>query len=287
MFAGFNLPIDRKSFDYLIRKDELSFEEYQDIGEKQIDLHKTKCKDNLKNYILNGVSDGTKIESDWFPQINANIFISHSHKDKDLVMALAGWLSKVFNITCFIDSCVWGYVDDLLEMINSEFSNKRNDENGGLLYSHEKCNIASSHVNVMLCMALQKTVDKTEAVFVVNTKNSIDKYEDVYDTATFSPWIYSEIVCTQIVRNKELSKYRPKEIIKYFTESYTEVNSAYQSAYKVSLDHLVSIDTMNLEHWQVKWGNIVDKNTRFALDELYKIVCPNKMGGLINLQESR
>lgn len=281
MFAGFNLTLDRYNFENMISTEIYSFEQFKAIGRTYISQRKSKCEENLKNYVLNGVTDGTKLADDWFPQIDADIFISHSHKDEDLALALAGWLYNKFELKCFIDSCVWGYIDDLLEMINKEYSERRPDKEGGYVYNHKKCNIAASHVNMMLCMALQKMIDKTEAVFVVNTENSIMKYGDVYETATFSPWIYSEIVCTQIVRNKELSKYRSQKIIKYAMDSTTEINSMYQSAYNISLDHLKDIKTTDLINWEQRWRTVNNKSDRYGLDELYKITYPDKVKKMI------
>lgn len=209
MFAGFNLKLGMDDFKQMIGNNQTMFNMYKELGEKHLKGKKAKYEEDIENYILKGtVADGTKLEDDWFPKINADIFISHSHRDKELVFALAGWLHKEFGVDCFIDSCVWGYIDKLLEKINDKFSDKKPKPDGGALYNHEKCNTASKHVNIMLCMALQKMIDKVEAVFVVNTPNSISGYEEVYKDSTFSPWIYSEIVCTQIVRNKDLLEYR-------------------------------------------------------------------------------
>ena len=61
------------------------------------------------------------MQANWFPQIKADIFISHSHKDEDLALALAGWLKVSFGLTAFIDSCVWGYANDLLKMIDYKY----------------------------------------------------------------------------------------------------------------------------------------------------------------------
>lgn len=286
MFAGFNLTIDIESFNNMIMSDGNSFASYKILGEEILKDQKAKCTDKLEEYVKNGIVDGTKLESDWFPEIKADIFISHSHDDKDLTSALAGWLYKKFGIKCFIDSHVWGYVDNLLEMINQEYSEKRPDSSGGYVYSHKKCNIAASHVNMMLCMALQKMIDKTEAVFVINTESSIRRYEDIYETATFSPWIYSELVCTQIVRNKELSEYRKRKEIISFNENYIEINNSYQAAYKVSLDHLEHINTLKLSGWAQKWSDVNNKKGRYSLDELYKITHPDKVKELINVHNS-
>ena len=46
------------------------------------------------------------------------IFISHSHKDINKVIAFAGWLKTNFGLEAFIDSCSWGYCDELLKIID-------------------------------------------------------------------------------------------------------------------------------------------------------------------------
>ena len=51
---------------------------------------------------------------------------------------------------------------DLLEMINDEYSDKRNKPSGGCIYDHKKCNTASKHVDTMLTIALYKMIDKAE-----------------------------------------------------------------------------------------------------------------------------
>lgn len=56
------------------------------------------------------------MQSYWFPKINADIFLSHSHKDEKLIIAFAGWLKDTFNLDVFIDSCIWGYSNDLQKL---------------------------------------------------------------------------------------------------------------------------------------------------------------------------
>lgn len=63
------------------------------------------------------ILDGVAIQDDWFPEINADIFISHSHGDCDLANGIAGWMNEEFGLRCFIDSNVWGYTNDLLRIL--------------------------------------------------------------------------------------------------------------------------------------------------------------------------
>lgn len=288
MFVGFNLKLCLDEFKDIIMGESGDVSYYKRKGENQLASKKNEFKKNIEEYIKNGIADGTKLEKDWFPDVKADIFISHSHSDADLAMALAGWLHEKFKVTCFIDSCVWGYVDDLLEMINSEYSNKREDKDGGYLYDHKKCNAASKHVNVMLCMALQKMIDKVETTIVINTENSISKYEDIYESATFSPWIYSEILCTSMVRRKSLSEYRKKDLeTKSFTESYYQVNNEYKAVYRISLDHLKDIDKEKLVTWWMDWESVDKETNRYALDELYKLVFPQDMKKIRELHQKQ
>ncbi len=173
----------------------------------------------------------------------------------------------------------------LLE-INNKYSDKQEKGGGHIVYSHEKCNKAACHVNMMLNVALQKMIDSTEAVFLINTPNSIDKYSEVYDSSTFSPWIYSEITCTQIVRTKELINYREKyKDYIFLNEDYSKVYNELKTEYKVSLEHLSKLESSNLLRWEEKWSKVNNKNNKFPLDELYKITNPKEFKKLINLEE--
>lgn len=272
MFAGFNLDLSDNSNSHTGKI--IDFDKYKDIGKNHLIQQKRSCEDALKDYIIDGTADGTKLQEDWFPQVNADIFISHSHKDIDLAQGLAGWLNKTFGLNCFIDSNVWGYADTLLEIINSEYSNKRKDKDGGYLYDYKKCNTASKHVNIMLSIALQKMIDKTEATFVLNTESCIKRYEDVYETSTYSPWIYTEIVSTELVRKKSLLEYRRKGI-EFAQEDGKIYNTSddYSAAYEVSLEHLKEISISTLYDWE---NRHID-SCKYSLDKLYLITHPEEM----------
>ena len=274
MFAGFNLEITENS--------KINFGLYKELGKNHLGNQKAEFKKKMEDYLVNGIVNGTQIEKDWFPLIEADIFISHSHADEALANGIAGWLNTQFGLKCFVDSCVWSYSDDLLEMINSSFSNKREDTNGGYLYDHQKCNTASKHVNIMLSVALQKMIDKTEATILLNTTNSISRYSNVYEDATYSPWIYSEIVCTQIVRRKPLSKYRKEGVILEHASEGVQMrydSNEFKAAYEITLDHLIALDENSL----LMWENIVNsKEFCYPLDYLYRITNPDKMWTLGN-----
>lgn len=259
MVTGYNLHLS---------KDTTKFHDYVKIGETHLSEQKAKVSKDIKKYIIDGIADGTQIEKDWFPQMEADIFISHSHTDEELAKGLAGWLYSCFGLTCFIDSCVWGYADELLELINDEYSDKKDKPSGGCVYDHKKCNTASKHVNTMLTIALHKMIDKAEITILLNTNSSIKRYKDVYQESTYSPWIYSEIVCTEIVRKKPISKYRWEPVLEHSFEKSQARDDGFHAVYEVSLDHLESLDMLKLLEWKKLYD---DHEVRYPLDYLYKL----------------
>jgi len=175
MYTAFSLKID-------------SFLNYSllDSGNKIYNSNEYVIKNEIEKYIKpDGTIDATKMQFDWFPGIKADIFISHSSKDKQLAIKLAGWLKDNFNLECFIDSCVWGYCDKLLNSIDKRYCyNHQRDT-----YNYTKRNYSTSHIHNMLAIALNTMIDKSECVFFLNTDNSIKKNEDTLFKVTESPWI--------------------------------------------------------------------------------------------------
>ncbi len=265
MFAGFNLEINEQFFD----SQQKSFQEYQEIGKAHLASQGMEVENALNAYIKNNIIDGSKIQKDWFPEVEADIFLSHSSKDTKLVNAIAGWINDTFGLKCFIDSNVWGYAGKIAEMLNSNYSDKRSDGNGGYLYNHKKCLKVSEHVNTMLNIALQKMVDKSESVFLINTGQSISINSDSNSIdLTYSPWIYLELVCSEIVRKKPLSFYR------YSTASYHSISESCRSdgrnedltiSYNAPTQHLIKINQDVLEKWERQF----DGEYPFPLDILY------------------
>lgn len=138
------------------------------------------------------IINGTKLQEEWFPvdfpNMEFDIFISHSHSDVNKsVLPLASWFYEHFGLRCFIDSLYWQYADDLLKKFDNYYA-LNPDRN---TYNYKIRNYTTSHVHIMLSMALMKMMDKTECVLFVDSDNSI-RYQKG-DTTTPSPWIYEEI----------------------------------------------------------------------------------------------
>lgn len=137
----------------------------------------------------------------------------------------------------------------------------------------------------MLSIALQKMIDKVEAVFFLNTDNTVQVCSDTQMKRTYSPWIYAEIIYTQFLRKKPLLAYRnyTKVDKEYFgvTES---VQFAMHSviSYAVSLEHLKLLEEGDLNKWENEFS--YNKcNYEYALDALYGFICTDEVKNTKNL----
>jgi hypothetical protein len=167
---------------------------------------------------------------------------------------------------------IWGYAEELAKEFNEVYSKKRmlSDE---VCYDYDSGNKVSQHVNIMLSVVLQKMIDKTEAIFLLNTDKSINIANDSNIDLTYSPWIYSEIICTHIVRKKPLIVYRNYEgLYKPVYESVIEYTMVLMSSltvsYNVALKHLKSIVAKDVFEWRDRYS--VTTSKKYPLDRLYE-----------------
>lgn len=203
--------------------------------------------------------DGTAIQDSWFPLIKADVFISHSHANFDLAVTIAGWLKTNFGLSAFVDKCIWGHSAQLLKEIDEVYSKK-----GPNLYSYEERNHSTAHVHMMLSCALQSMIDNTECIFFLNTGDSIKAYKG--SDKTESPWIYAEILATQILRQRIPT--RPGIISeKYFNaDGMGQQQKKLKVTYDVNLTHLTKLDLNQLNNWHNKI-----RNDQHKLDTLYDL----------------
>ncbi len=284
MFSGFNLILNEKDFEFFSK----DFDYYKNIGEKHLNEKKVSLENEIEKYINNSdnIIKGTELQKDWFPLIEeVDIFISHSRKDKKLAVAFAGYIYITYGLMCFIDSCVWGYADNLLEKLNSIYSDKKENFDGAV-YNHNKCNIVSQHVNTMLSIALHKMIDKTEAVMLLNTENSISNSGNINDLKTYSPWLYTEINCTDFVRKKPLITYRDyKNINKKASLNEAKFLNFITIAYDITLNHLVDMDINSIKRWEGRYKKN-DTYNQYPLDALYEDTHKNALDAAISSHEN-
>jgi hypothetical protein len=264
MHIGYELFLEESSFNGVI--DELS-----KGGRQRYNGIKSEIKKRIDSFILDsGNLDGSKMQANWFPQISADVFISHSHKDENLAIAFSQWLNVNFGLYVFIDSCVWGYANELLKMIDDEYCLNPSKET----YDYIKRNYSTSHVHMMLSTALSMMIDKTECIIFLNTPNSITP--DSVISKTESPWIYSEIAMTKLIGLRPIKDHRK---VKPQVLSEGGVIGFMRVEYEMDKKHLHQLTTDNLCKWQSEWDFKEEKyptdHKQHALDLLYKITSNN------------
>lgn len=222
------------------------------------DEQKKAVYSSLEKYLSpSGILNASKIEHDWFPSIEADVFLSHSHKDEDTVIAFAGWLEKQ-GIKAFIDSTVWKLADDLLKKIDHAYCVKYSGSNGGYTYDYDMRNRSTAYVHAILNGALAKMIDDTECLFFLDTPNSL-KVSDISTGLTDSCWIYSELLLSKIIRKRTPPR---KSESGSFNESFH--HDALKMEYDVDLTHLIKLDFKEILHIQMRRLRGTD-----ILDQLY------------------
>lgn len=264
MYRGFNLKLGTDFFC-------ANLEDFKKIGVTSIKQSKESIEETIGSFVgVDGSLDGSKMQANWFPQIKADVFISHSHNDKKLAIALAGWLKETFRLTAFIDSCVWGYANKLLKMIDDEYCYQKETNT----YNYQKRNYSTSHIHTMLSVALTQMIDKTECLFFLNTPNSLTPNTIIEQTE--SPWIYSEIGMSRLIREKAPERCKRKRSLMEALKAHFE-DEGPNFKYNVPTGHLVDIGVNDLKKWEENWeGNDEHpqnskESTIHALDKLYEI----------------
>ena len=263
MYKGFNLSIN--DYDNYFKNPCL---DYYNSGKEMYDKKSNLIHNQIENFMIeqNGHLDGNKIQEEWFPAQKADIFLSHSHLDFNKTLYLAGWLEETFGLNVFIDSCVWGYANDLLKLIDDKYCKSLYDNSMYMYYDYQKRNFSTSHVHLMLSTALRSMIDRSECIIFFNTPNSITTYNNVInENATSSPWIYDELIMTKLIRKTKPNRMISKAILDS-TGDYQE-SKHLDIDYFVDITHLIPLTSNNLNDW-----GIYNKEKNFhPLDRLYSL----------------
>lgn len=242
MFRAFNL--DCTSFkNHAIFRGNFSYYKY--VGDTFYSKHDADIKSNLNKYVCeNNHIDVDALEADWFPNVNADIFISYAHEDNDFAVALMGWFKQECNVNAFVDSCIWRHSKDLLHELDERYC--KNDDK--CTYKYVPHNNAAANVHLIVSNALMKMIYNTPFIIFLNTPESISTIiNNDCSSVTNSPWIYSEIMFT-----KYLAK-RHREIFAKCVQESNEVKFDYM----LDLGHMtdITLDELNT----IKGNNIFNK----------------------------
>lgn len=251
MYRGFKLNFDDKQ---LFSSDHVNF---------GTSIYKGYADNFVKKFqeIINTdrTVDGTGIQKAWFPNIKADIFISHSHKDTQLALQLAGWLKDSLNVNSFVDSVVWQNGNELIKHLSGKMYGKDIE----LLTSAQR-DIVSSHAHMMLASAITSMMDNCESTFFLNTPSSLSLAEGV--TTTKSPWLYYEIGQSQFIRKRIPTRYKITN--QKFYSLRESIEKAMDVEYQVSFSHFTEINASTLRSW-LRMYQQVGGNSMDALYELF------------------
>ena len=194
MFAKYKIDVQeirtlKRTYEgqYQMQIPELDFEEKRQLVRPSLKALVHGARDR------HGVLDGAMLQNYTFPtgrDGDYDVFISHSHDDKDSAEVLASWLENCCHLRVFLDSYVWRSADGLLLEIDKLHCRKRNGD-----YIYGRRNYSTSHVHAMLSMAIMDIINKTECCIFIESNNSIDlnRLDNTSHAKTLSPWIYEEL----------------------------------------------------------------------------------------------
>lgn len=259
MFASFMMNLNGTEQAFQLESENIKKSSYYGIGKDIYESDKNTSQTNLNQYLnLRGVLSAEQIEADWFPLVEADVFLSHSHRDESLAILLAGWLKQEYGIKAFIDSCVWGYADELLATIDKEYCMCADKVH----YDYQKRNQSTSHVHMILNGALMKMIDSTDCLIFLNTPNSISSADLRDGEKTSSPWIYSELMISNMIKRK--LRYREMR------KDYFEHAAPLKIEYPVTADQLLNLTIQDIQKaGKSRMVPGMRLNGRFLLRQLY------------------
>ena len=246
MFALFNLKLKDK--------DKIELKKYQ-YGEIY-----NECEADIQSIIdtylsLDGNLDAEAMEKDWFPGIDAQVFISHSSNDAKWARGLANLLYQKCHLKSFVDSMVWSHANTLLRKIDEDYCVKCKKSNGKNIYDYEKRNQSTSHVHMILQGALAKMISKSLCLIFINTPNSICTTDINDNSKTASPWIYNELLMANIfsqikslliTESKEIKIAHPVDLTNFVDITLDEIENACESNVGTKSAKQVLVELKNL-----------------------------------------
>ena len=258
MYRGFDISLSDAWFDQR--------QQARAAGEEVFEANKKIARQSL-NSLRDSSGDlmAGEIMAEWFPDVKPHVFISHSHQDSAHAITMAGWLKRQFGLIAFVDSCAWGYADELLADIDKKYCYQA--EKG--TYDYQMRNKSTAHVHIMLNSALMRLVNSSECLFFINTPNSISTQTYIKsEQTTASPWLFSELTISKLIQRRVPSEHRGGKLILKSARTLDAAMESLGVQYPADTRHLTRLGATDLADWDKKVPQVpVDPAT--ALDALY------------------
>ncbi|WRG03998.1 toll/interleukin-1 receptor domain-containing protein [Helicobacter pylori] len=152
-----------------------------EVAEKIYELIENASYSN-DNIVLNRNKIKEAFFSPFKPQLkNAQVFLSHSHADKDKALEVKDYLESQTKRKVFIDSLFWDYKDDVLNKL-AEYAE----------YDDNDISVIKDAFTLILRESLQDMIEKCPYFVFLQSKNSVSFNQDLLKI-TYSAWIYEEL----------------------------------------------------------------------------------------------
>lgn len=249
------------------------FEHYKSVGESLFRDVVNQADDSLLEYISeDGVLEGDVIQDKWFPVVKGqfDVFISHSHKEEDLALAyaLSGWLNEKFGLKCFLDEYVWDSADGLIRKLDDLC--RRPGETG---YKYRDRNMTTSQVHAMLTSAIMQEIDDCDALFFLNTPNTVDVVAGTQEY-TLSPWIFLEIGFSKLVKkewkNEKRKRINDDLIANEAAEKQILLETVIQMRMNLDTSHLTELSDGDFNNWKDVWEAMNSTKDHDGFSEWYE-----------------
>ena len=247
MYRAFELTLDKAVLDEDCPRNCVT------IGKNLMTPLEHNIEELLREVMRSGTIDGTELSARYFPTLKTDVFLSHSHNDKNLAYMIAGILNTYFGLNTFIDSFFWGSADKLLREIDNKYCWQEESDT----YNYRKRNFSTSHVHAMLTSSIMKAMDSAEIIIFLNTSNSVPDLEEAisnegYNEYTLSPWIYEEMLLTKMLKETNWEVYRrdwsmgEEAILEHFAEQLNV-------KYKLPNENLIPLTLDDIDKWYKRY----------------------------------
>ncbi|WQW80830.1 toll/interleukin-1 receptor domain-containing protein [Helicobacter pylori] len=182
---AFVVDLDSRENQSMLKPSTCSFNnqahQVSEASEKIHELIKNARYSN-DNIVLNRNEIKEAFFNPFKPQLkNAQVFLSHSHADKNKALGVKDYLESKTKRKVFIDSLFWDYKDDVL--------NK--------LAKHDDISRIEDAFTLILRESLQDVIEKCPYFVFLQSSNSVSnqglsRHQDLLKI-TYSAWIYEEL----------------------------------------------------------------------------------------------
>ncbi|UOS54865.1 toll/interleukin-1 receptor domain-containing protein [Helicobacter pylori] len=124
------------------------------------------------------------------PQLkDAQVFLSHSHADKNKALKVKNYLESKTNHRVFIDSLFWDYKNNVLKEIKKH---------------HIDVSKIEDTFTLILRESLQDMIEKCPYFVFLQSNNSVSFNQDL-SCITYSAWVYEELKIAHSIRESRLT----------------------------------------------------------------------------------